>query len=73
MRIKIRRIGNAQGITLSKDLLRDLGAEIGDELHVVRTPTGVQLSRFDPEFDRALEASRGFMRRYPNAMRKLAE
>jgi putative addiction module antidote len=73
MKVKIRRIGNGQGITLSKDLLHDLGASIGDELFVVKTPTGVQLSRFDPEFDRALEASRGFMRRYPNALKKLAE
>ncbi len=50
-KVKIRRIGNAQGITLSKDLMQQLGAGIGDDLYVVRTPEGVQLSRFDPDFD----------------------
>lgn len=72
-KVKIRKIGNGQGITLSKDLLQTLGAGIGDELFVVNTPDGVQLTRFDPDFEQALDASRAFMRRYPNAMKKLAE
>lgn len=71
--VKIRKIGNGQGVTLSKDLLRQLGADIGDELFVANTPDGLQLSRFDPDFDQALDASRGFMDRFPNAMRKLAQ
>jgi antitoxin MazE len=72
-KIKIRKLGNAQGITLSKELLQQLGAKVGDELFVVNTPEGLQISRFDPDFEQALEASRSFMRRFPNAMKKLAE
>lgn len=71
--VKIRKIGNAHGITLSKGLLQQIGAGAGDELFVVNTPEGVQLTRYDPEFASALEASRDFMRRFPNAMKKLAE
>ncbi len=71
--LKVRKIGNGQGVTLSKELLARLGVEVGDQLHVVDTPDGLQLSRFDPDFDQALEASRGFMRRFPNAMKTLAK
>ena len=42
-------------------------------LYPVVTVNGLELSRFDPDFEDALDASRDFMRRYPNAMKKLAE
>ena len=45
----------------------------GDLLYPVRTPEGVGLTPYDPEFARAIEAGRRFMRKYPNAMKKLAE
>ena len=38
-----------------------------------RTPGGVELTRYDPEFETGMDASRDFMRRYPNVLRKLAE
>lgn len=71
--LKIRRIGNALGVTLPKNLLEQLGAGEGDALYPVVTLNGVELSRFDPDFEQALESSRDFMRRYPNALKKLAE
>ena len=71
--LKIRKIGNALGVTLPKHLLEQLGAGEGDALYPIVTANGVELSRFDPDFEEALESSRDFMRRYPNAMKKLAE
>ena len=71
--LKIRKIGNALGVTLPKNLLVQLGAGEGDALYPVVTANGVELSRFDPDFEKALESSRDFMRRYPNALKKLAE
>jgi putative addiction module antidote len=71
-KLKVRRIGGSLGVTLPKELLDDLGVGEGDVLFPVRTPEGIELTRFDPDFEAALEASRDFMRRYPNAMRKLA-
>lgn len=72
-KLKIRRIGNGQGVTLTKETLNRIGVGMGDELHLVHVPGGVQLTRYDPDFDHALDAATDFMRRYPNAMRKLAE
>ena len=71
--MKLRRIGSSLGFTVPKDVLQDLGLQEGDELFVVRTKNGVELTRFDADFEQALSASRDFMRRYPNAMKKLAE
>lgn len=72
-KLKIRKIGNSYGVTLPKELIEALGVGEGDELYPVRTPNGVELTRYDPDFEQALEAGRRFMRRYPNAMKKLAE
>jgi antitoxin component of MazEF toxin-antitoxin module len=56
--LKIRKIGTSLGIILPKELLAELG---------------VEFSPYDPDFEQALKAGREFMRRYPNAMKKLAE
>ena len=71
--LKIRKWGGSYGVALPKRLLDDLGVGEGDALYPVRTPNGVELTPYDPDFAQALEASRDFMRRYPNAMKKLAE
>lgn len=69
--VVIRRIGNSLGVTLS-EAIKEMGLGEGDKLHVVRTPNGIELTPYDPEFDEALESAREFMRAYPNAMKKLA-
>ena len=72
-RLKVRKIGNSYGVTLPKDVLEFLGVREGDELFSIRTADGVELTRYDPDFEQVLEASQDFMRRYPNAMKKLAD
>lgn len=71
--LKIRKIGGALGVTLPKKVLQELDVEEGDHLYSVRTANGVELSRYDPDFEEALEISRKVMRKYPNALKKLAE
>jgi len=68
-KLRVRRVGGGVGVSLPKDL----GFEEGDELYVIRTAEGVHLTRFDPEFERAMEAAGDFIRRYPNLMKALAE
>ena len=71
--VKVRKVGASLGVVLPKELLAELGLGEGDELHAVRTTGGVKLIRYEPESEQAIEAGRKFMRRYPNAMKKLAE
>jgi putative addiction module antidote len=71
--VKVRKVGASLGIVLPKELLAELDLGEGDTLYPVRTPGGVELTRCDPDSGQAIEAGRKFMRRYPNAMKKLAE
>ncbi len=71
--LKIRKIGTSLGLVLPKELLDEIGVGEGDKVYPVRTPDGVALTPYDADFEQALEAGRKFMRRYPNAMKKLAE
>ena len=73
LKMKLRRIGNSLGFTVPKDVLQDLGLEEGDEFFIVRTENGIELTRYDPELEDALDSSRSVQRRYPNAMKKLAD
>ncbi len=71
--LKIRKWGGSCGVTLPKQVLDDLGVGEGDLLYAVRTPDGVELTRYDPGYEQALDAAKDFMRRYPNLMKKFAE
>lgn len=71
--VKIRSIGNSLGIVLSKELLAKLRAGKDDVLHVVETPTGIELRTYDPEFEKQMNVARGVAKRYRNALRELAK
>ena len=68
----IRKVGNSLSLTIS-DIAKDLGLGEGDKVYAVRTPRGYEISPYDANFDKAVDAAREFMRKYPNAMKKLAE
>ncbi|MFN0192350.1 MAG: AbrB/MazE/SpoVT family DNA-binding domain-containing protein [Aestuariivirga sp.] len=68
----IRKVGNSLTLTIS-DLAKDLGLGEGDKVFAVRTPRGFEITPYDANFDQAVESARAFMRKYPNAMKKLAE
>ena len=70
--LTVRKIGNSFGVILGKDALAELGIAEGDTLSVVRTPDGIRLTAYDPDFADALEAGRDYMRRHRNALRELA-
>jgi putative addiction module antidote len=71
--LKIKKIGNSAGVILPKELLAQLGAEVGDTLSVVRTPRGVELSPADPEFERQMAIARQVMEDHRQALRELAK
>jgi antitoxin MazE len=68
----IRKVGNSLTVTVS-DLAKELGLGEGDRVYAVRTPRGFEITPYDANFDKAVETARQFMRKYPNAMKKLAE
>jgi putative addiction module antidote len=71
--LKITKIGNSAGVILPKEVLAQLGAEVGDTLSVVRTPRGIELSPSDPEFERQMAIARQVMEDHRQALRELAK
>jgi putative addiction module antidote len=63
--VKVRKVGNSLGVILTKDVVEALGVAEGDELFAVRTLDGIRLTPFDPDFAKAIESTRDYMRRPP--------
>jgi len=70
---KVIAIGNSSGIILPKEALARLNVRKGDSLYVQETPSGLQISPYDREFDAKMEVAQRVIRRYRNAFKKLAE
>jgi putative addiction module antidote len=71
--VKVRKVGNSLGVILTKDVVEALGVAEGDELFAVRTPDGIRLTPYDPDFANAIESTRDYMRRHRNALNDLAK
>ena len=70
---KITQVGNSLGVILPREIVDRLRLVKGEEVSVVETPNGIEITPFDPEFDKKLEAARKVSRRYRNALRELAK
>lgn len=71
--VKVRKVGNSLGVILTKDVVESLGVAEGDELFAVKSPDGIRLTPYDPDFVKAIESTRDYMRRHRNALHDLAK
>jgi putative addiction module antidote len=71
--VKLTTVGNSTGIVLPKEVLEKLRVCKGDVLHLVETPTGIELTPYDPEFAEQIEIAEEVMRSDRNVLSKLAE
>jgi putative addiction module antidote len=71
--VKVRKVGNSLGVILTRDVIEALGVAEGDELFAIRTPDGIRLTPYDPDFAKAIESTRDYMRRHRNALHELAK
>ncbi|OLF72298.1 transcriptional regulator [Maricaulis sp. W15] len=71
--LKIRTIGNSQGVVLPKALLERFKLAAGDVLYVTEASDGsMRITPYDPAFSEQLEAAKEGMAAYRNALRELA-
>jgi putative addiction module antidote len=73
MKVKVTTVGSSTGVVLPKEVLAKLRVQKGDSLYLSETADGIELSPYDPDFEQELETARAVMRRYRNALRKLAK
>jgi putative addiction module antidote len=73
LKVKLTTVGSSVGVVLPKEALQRMKAKKGDVLYLVETPEGYQLTPYDREFARQIEAAETVMGRYKNALRELAK
>ena len=73
VKLKVRAVGSSAGVILPKDALSHLGVQEGDELFLVETPNGYEVTPYDPEFEAQLESARKGMAAYRNTLKELAK
>ena len=72
-KLKVVQVGNSLGVILPKETAERLRVAKGDTLNCVETQGGIELSPFDPGFEKKMAVARRVMRRYRNALRELAK
>ena len=71
--LKVTTVGNSTGIILPKAVLAKLRVEKGDILYAVETPSGIELTAYDPDFSAQIETAELIMREDRDVLKKLAE
>ncbi len=70
--VKITSVGNSAGVVLPKEVLTKLRVRKGSVLYLMETEKGIELTPYDPEFARQMDAAEEVMRENRDALRKLA-
>ena len=72
-KLKVVQVGNSLGVILPKETAERLRVAKGDTLNCVATQGGVELTPYDPGFEKKMAVARRIMQRYRNALRELAK
>lgn len=72
-KLTLRKIGTSTGLILPKAELDRLHVAEGDELYLIETPNGLELTPYDPEFEAQLQSAQKVMKKYRNTLRELAK
>jgi len=72
-KLKITPVGNSACVILPKETLAKLRVDRGDILYMTDTAKGIELSPYDPEFERQMEVAREVMAENRDVLRKLAK
>lgn len=72
--LKIRKIGNAAGVILPREILNKMRLKEGDKIFLTEgADGGYKITPYDPEFEKQMKLAKGVMSRYRNTLRELAK
>jgi len=71
--LKLHRFGNSTAVTIPKEVLHRLRVSQGDQLYLVETDRGIELTPYDPDFAAQMDIAEQVMREDRDVLRKLAE
>jgi putative addiction module antidote len=72
-KVKVTTIGSSVGIVLPKSIQSKLRVQKGDTISFIETPNGVEITAYNPEFEKQMDAARKVMDDYRNALNELAK
>ncbi len=70
---KVVSLGDSIAIVLPRDAVESLRVGDGDTVYIVETPTGIQVTHRDADFEATIEAARQIMDEHDGTLRKLAK
>lgn len=73
MRLNVKKRGNSLSVIVPKEMAANMQVEDGDKLFATKTPSGYEISAYDPNFEKKMEAARLGMKKYRNALIELAK
>jgi putative addiction module antidote len=73
MLLIVKKRGNSLSVIVPKEMAVSMSVDDGDTLFATKTPTGYEISAYDPGFVKKVEAARQGMRKYRNALVELAK
>lgn len=72
--LKLTQIGNSVGVILPKEVLAKMNVGKGDTVYLTEAANGgFNLTPYDEEFERQMEAARRIMKKRRNVLRELAK
>ena len=71
--VTLRQAGGSVSATLPKDMADRLRLEAGDRVLAIETDSGILLTPYSEETERALQVAARAARKYRNALRELAK
>lgn len=72
--LKVTQIGNSVGVILPKEVLAKLNVGKGDTVYLTEAANGgFNLTPYDEEFERQMQAARRIMKKRRNVLRELAK
>lgn len=72
-RAALRKIGNSVGVIIPKSELDRMNVAAGDDVFLIRTADGLQVTPYDPDFAKSMEVGRKYMDRHRDALKELAK
>jgi putative addiction module antidote len=73
MLLTVKKRGNSLSIIVPKEMAASMNVGDGDNLFATKTSSGYELSAYDPNFEKKINAARQGMKKYRNALIELAK
>lgn len=70
---KITKRGNSLGVTITKEMQAHMNVGEGDEVFLIKTPGGYEMTARDPHFESKMENARQCMKGFRQALTELAK